>query len=131
MSHFSELKTQYKDQDCLVQALVDIGIKKEHVEIFEKAVQLGGMDAGAKKMAHVVIRKAHVPGYSYNDIGFMKTEDGTYTALLDDMSQPKAWKDKLAQRYNLAVDIKKAKNMGYTVTQTPLKDGSIKLLLRR
>jgi hypothetical protein len=74
MSAYVSLGTPMTDQDCLVAALGDMGIRK--VEVHATPVPLVGYK-GDKRIqhAHVVIRRKHV-GFASNDIGFERSPMG-------------------------------------------------------
>ena len=80
--------------------------------------------------ANIIIRRQHVGAMS-NDMGFIKQEDGTYKAIIDQFSQGigygASWLNKLQQTYNLKVVEKVFKKQNKKFTQQKLKDGTIKL----
>jgi hypothetical protein len=84
--------------------------------------------------AHVIVRREFLRG-SANDLGFERTADGTYRMIVSDYDKSQGnnetWLQKVTQRYNIALDRKKARIMGYQVTEKPMPDGSVKLTLRR
>lgn len=89
MSAYSKNKTVFKDRDCLVTALGEMGYKQEMIELHEgKGSQLIDycgrptkyLDATGDK-ANVIVRRKHVGGAA-NDLGFKLEEDGTYSAIV-------------------------------------------------
>ena len=119
MSKYHEQKTQYKDAECLVKALGDIGYTT--VEVYEQAVQLFDFQgrpthyvmAGGDK-ANIIVRRQYVPGAS-NDIGFTRQADGTYSALIsqyDSHRHNADWMGSLTMSYTEHADMKLAKKNG-------------------
>jgi hypothetical protein len=146
MSHYSALKTVFRDAACLASALGDLGYKA--VEVHEKPQPLVGYqgdyrdrddwgrhtnDVARAVTAEVIVRRAHV-GPAANDLGFARAADGAFRAIVSDYDRRRhddLWLAKLTQRYNLHVDKKKAKSMGYHVAESALPSGAIKLTLTR
>jgi len=146
MSHYSALATVFRDRDSLVAALADLGYPK--VEVHDEAEPLVGYqgdyrdvanwglhtnDPARAVRAHVIVRRADV-GPAANDLGFARGEDGTYQAIISDYDRQRhdgVWVGRLTQRYNLHVDKKKAKALGYAVRESRLQNGAIKLTLTR
>lgn len=132
MSHYSEINIEINDEDCLVQALEELGFKGK-VERHIMATGLFGYrgDMRAQK-AHVIIRKANV-GHASNDIGFEKQADGTYKAWISEYDAHKyntKWLNKLKQGYSIAKIkkevLKKGKRITHTMTQ---ENGKIKVVI--
>lgn len=146
MSRYTELKTNFKDRDCLVKALNDVGY--ETVEVNDEAQPLVGYQGDFRDKdnwnghtrnpdqavkAHVIVRRRHI-GSVANDLGFERMPDGKFRAIISDYDSSKhnqSWQNKLTQRYNLALDKKKARALGYIASEKLLENGSIKLTLRR
>lgn len=146
MSHYSALRTRFKDAECLVGALHDVGYKT--VEIHEVGQPLVGYqgdyrdrdnwgvhtkDVARAVTAEVIVRRAQIDPAA-NDLGFARAADGTFQAIVSDYDRRRhddAWLARLTQRYNLHVDKKKAKALGYHIKETALPNGAIKLTLSR
>jgi hypothetical protein len=87
MSEFTECETELKDQAALVDALVEAGIAREHVEVHEAPQHLYGYHGDKRaQTANIIIRRNHV-GSSSNDIGFLKKADGTYEAIVSEFDR--------------------------------------------
>lgn len=131
MSHISQVKSNLRDQESIIQALVDQGFKLEEIEIHKTAADL--VDGGGK--AEIIVRKAAIQRatgrYPYTDMGFRKQADGNYQILIDEYTFKTDWTNTLTQRYNRALDLKRAKVAGWVATETKLENGAIKLTLRR
>jgi hypothetical protein len=113
MSAYATLQTEYKDRECLVQALADMGYKD--VEIHDEAQSLVGYhgDTRAEK-ANVIVRRKFV-GSAANDIGFVKDENGRYRAIISQFDSGKhntKWLDGLKKNYTERVVSKEAKRQG-------------------
>lgn len=146
MSHYTEISTAFKDGLCLVQAIKDMGFAE--VFHYPEAQALYGWHGDARPQeAEIVVRRQHV-GEASNDIGFARQSDGTYRAIISEYDRScggyarteiarecggynDKWLGRLTQQYNLHVDVKKARTLGYAVEHKTMTDGSIKLVLRR
>ena len=64
------------DEECLLEALANVGFTADKIEVHSEPVRLEGYEGREREqVAHVVIRRNHVGGSS-NDIGFLKTPTG-------------------------------------------------------
>lgn len=82
MSEYVVCETNYTSQDVLIEALEDIGITKEMIEVHAAGVALEGFEGGLREQkANIVIRRKWV-GSASNDIGFEKQADGSYKAIV-------------------------------------------------
>ena len=134
MSHFAALKV-----NALVKNELDlIAALKEHfgedaVEVHDEAKKLHGYDERAGKKAHIIVRKDAVGKlsarkFAYNDLGYERMPDGSYTMHVDQMDMSQAHQDKVAQNYAERVATRKLKSQGYTLKREVLKDGVVKLV---
>lgn len=82
MSEYSEHQTEYKDEKCLVEALIEMGWSKDEIEVHKEATNLYGYhgDKRADK-ANIIIRRKNI-GSASNDIGFAKGANGKYEAII-------------------------------------------------
>lgn len=84
MSEYVVCETEFKDQKILIEALAEMGIKAENIEVYDNPQSLVGYHGDARtQKAHVIIRRKHI-GSASNDIGFERTEAGTYKAWVSD-----------------------------------------------
>ena len=89
MSHYLEIKTRITNQSALVSALCRMGFTKNQIEVHEKATNLYGYHGDKRaQVANVILRRKNV-GASSNDIGFVKTKDGTYEAIISEFDKRK------------------------------------------
>ncbi len=139
MSHYTEMKPKFlvKSEAELVASLKKI-YGDDAVEIHDDAVKIGGYDSQANKKAHVIVRKEAIRkvnskdntmGYSsYNDLGYERGKDGTYSLWADPSDFSKKAQDLIAQDYSERVAAKKLKSQGYTLKREVLKNGTVKLV---
>jgi hypothetical protein len=128
MSEFVECKTKIKDRKALIEALMEMGLKKDQIEIHEKAAHLYGYQGDRREeVANVIIRRGAVGGSS-NDIGFLKKEDGTYEAIISAFDRGSGgnfakhtggynanWVKDLTRKYTEKLYTRTAKEKGYEV----------------
>jgi hypothetical protein len=119
MSHYLSMKCALiTDPVALASALTRMGIDRNAIEIHEKATTLVGYN-GETRLAHVIVRKewlqdhakqVNLGGFNktdpsrntaYADIGFVKQEDGTYQALVDDHNFNAEWVKKTSTYYKV------------------------------
>ena len=113
MSAYHTQKTCYKDKDCLIEALGEMGYK--NVEVHEVAQHLYGYHGDKRaQTANIIVRRRYVDSAA-NDLGFVKQEDGTYSAIVSDYDSGKhntQWMTKLKIAYTERVDMKTARKNG-------------------
>lgn len=114
ISKYSENSTQFKDLDCLVKGLVDIGFDRSEIEVHEEAQPLKDyhgnkthyLGQGDCDRAEIIIRQKHVnhrmQSGASNDFGFKRNPNGTYSAIISEydsryFTQP--WLTKLKVNY--------------------------------
>jgi hypothetical protein len=128
MSAYHTQKTQYKDKTELILALGDMGYST--VEDHEVATNLVGYhgDTRAQK-ANIIVRRQYV-GSAANDLGFIKAEDGTYSAIVSAYDSGKhnaQWFTRLKRAYVERVDIKTAAKQGFKYLGKKIVAGKIQL----
>lgn len=111
MSAYITMLTPMTERESLVDALVDVGFAREHIELHTSAVQLEGIGGGARaQTGNVIIRRQHV-GSASNDIGFFETPTG-YEVHISDFDQSRygrAWLAELHARYTARWEQKRAR----------------------
>jgi hypothetical protein len=109
MSHYNNVKTEIRDQDCLVAALKTLGFGPT---IHEAAHQLEGYQGDKRQQtAEIIIPRRQVGGAA-NDIGFKRQENGTFTAIISDYDKRRyneKWLAKLKTEYGVAKATRLAK----------------------
>lgn len=103
MSRYCVVKTQFKDQEALIDALMETGAwKREQIEVHSEAQNLFGYKGDQRsEVAHIIIRKKNVGSMS-NDLGFVLDDDGNYRAIIseyDSSKYGKAWVGQLTGNY--------------------------------
>jgi hypothetical protein len=124
----------YKDRDCLVAALNDMGYKT--VEVHDIAQQLYDFQGRATHYldstgdrANIIVRR-HVVGGAANDLGFALQPDGTYSAIISEFDNHKHnadWLKALKRSYVEKVDMKLAKAHGLRFLGRKVINGRIQL----
>ena len=130
MSHFSTIKTKFKDAEQLVEALIDIGLD----------------DAQHEQSVMVVSDKEHAKGHpnvevhitAGNDIGFRWNKETEAYELVTDLQSwdrnvpVERFLQKLHQHYAFKNILQSTKEMGYTVEAEHFtSDGAIELVVGR
>lgn len=133
MSHYTNIKTQLKDRQFLIEALIEMGWQLSQIEIHNVATNLYGFQGDMRKdIANIIIRRQHVGGAS-NDIGFL-LEDDSYTAIISQFDKNHyndTWMGKLKQEYVELMTEYKAKKKGMVVKKTTKTDGTRQLVLMK
>ena len=132
MSQYAKLESQYKDRECLVQALNDQGYST--VEVHEQPQQLFDycgrattyLDASGDK-AEIIVRRQYVGGAA-NDLGFAKQADGKYAPIVSRFDTGKhntKWFNKLKDSYNDKATAKEAKRQGLKLHSRTVVNGKL------
>jgi len=102
MSHYLDLETQMIDEKALVKALGRMGYN--NVETHANATNLYGYQGDMRpQKANVIVRRKYISS-SANDIGWQKTEEGTFKAHISEFDSHRHnedWQKKLATYYNV------------------------------
>jgi uncharacterized protein DUF1257 len=90
MSAYLPFETEFNDQECLIKALADNEvIKYSNVEVHEQPQNLVGYHGDTRtQKANIIVRRKDIGGAS-NDIGFLKGENGKFTAIISDFDKGK------------------------------------------
>lgn len=133
MSHFTTIRTKMIDQHHLLAALRDLGFST--VESQTAPSTLFGYKGDARpEMAEIIIRRKYIGGAS-NDIGFAKSADGTFQAIISGYDQRKysqSWLQKVQHRYAYHATKAALSNEGFSlVEEEQQQDGTLHLVLRR
>jgi hypothetical protein len=146
MSKYSENTTQFKDTDCLVQALIDMGFDKSEIELHEKGDYLKDYHGRRTKYlngsdydtAEIIIRQGAVnrrlSSGASNDLGFKKNANGTYSAIISayDSSFVNAeWMGKLKTNYAENGIKKQAKRVGLRYVSTTSVNGKRQVIFAK
>lgn len=104
MSMYAQIKTQFKNPEALVEALIETSGRwtREQIEVHAEAQHLFGYEGRKRpQKGHIIVRREFV-GAAANDLGFELQPDGTYLAHISDFDSSKineAWRKRLAQNY--------------------------------
>ena len=128
MSHYTQVKTTYKSISDLVGAHCECGFTEDQIQVSEendmtlygwKGKTRRGEDGKIIKGAVRIARE--FVGSASNDIGFIKEDDGTYTAIIsqyDTNNYGQPWQNKLKREYNARIATRQLKRKGYRVNIT-------------
>nr|BFE60770.1 hypothetical protein GCM10020063_052960 [Dactylosporangium thailandense] len=133
MSHFTRVRTALRDPALLAKALAAVGL--EQAEVHDVAQTLYGYQGDARpERAEVIVRRARL-GRMSNDLGFRRTVDGTFEAIVSEFDRAQygdPWLQRVTQEYGRAATLEYAEHNGFEVAgEERQSDGSIRLLLRR
>lgn len=133
MSHYTTLQTQMVSVPHLVRALADLGFPA--VEVHETPQTLYGFLGERRDQgAEVIIRREHL-GSASNDIGFLRGQDGVFTAIVSDYDRirhDQAWLGRLMQRYAYHVAMDMLAEQGFSVVEEQTaEDRSVHIVVRR
>ena len=125
MSAYASLETQYKDRECLVAALGDMGYT--NVEVHDEAQSLVGYhgDTRAQK-ANIIVRRKFV-GQAANDIGW-ELQNGSYVQHISQYDSGKhntKWLDGLKKNYTERVVVKEARRQGLKLHSRTVVNGKV------
>ncbi len=134
MSHFIECRTEFRDPDALIAALVESGFTPEQIEIHAEAVPLFGYRGDQRaQRAHLVIRRQHV-GPAANDVGWERQADGTYRAWVSEYDGrhrfDAAMQNRIKQEYAYQVIVRQQRSRGRSVTRERLPSGEIEVVVQ-
>ncbi|PSF30081.1 hypothetical protein C7H19_24050 [Aphanothece hegewaldii CCALA 016] len=130
MSHFTKVKTEFKDQNALITAIKNL--KGWQVEVHETEQHLYGYRGDRRQqVAHLIVRREQINPAS-NDLGFHRSEDGIYNAIISewDAANPlKGFIKELTKEYSVVCTENFARSRGMTVERTRHQDGRLQLRL--
>ena len=137
VSKYHRTQTQYKDRECLVKALNDMGY--EHVEVHDDAVQLGDwhghtthyFDPTGDK-ANIIVRRRFIGGLP-NDLGFLwNAETKSFDSVISEYDGNKhnsSWLGRLTAKYAAHRVQKSVKALGFVNKVAPVRKNG-KLILQ-
>lgn len=130
MSHYCEVSTIFKDRDCLVKALEDLGY---HPEVGENLPLYGYQGDKRSQKANIVVRRNEV-GNASNDVGFVYDKVAkSYRLIVSefDVSQNRMPVSRLKKAYAPHMVRKLAKIHRFRIVSHKEKDGEVHIRLRR
>lgn len=134
MSLYCSVITQFKNEKALIFALMETGQwTAEQIEVHEQAQNLFGYRGDLRpEKANIIIRRKNV-GPSSNDLGFIKNEDNTFTAIISEFDKTKYsehWTNKLKQSYAFQAIRLQQEAKGRQVSRTKLPDGKQRVTIQ-
>lgn len=128
MSRYATVKTEFKDDRALVDALVETGKWAiEQIEIHHEPQNLLGYRGDQRKeKANIIIRRKNI-GRVSNDIGFLKEKDGNYKAIISEydahVKYGSQWVNQLKGNYAFHKLRRDQESRGRTVSRTRCPNG--------
>lgn len=118
MSAYREQETAMTDVDCLKDSLQEMPLnsgQKCTPEVHAQPVHLEGYHGDKRRQtAEIVIKRSQV-GSSSNDIGFARSEDGNFKAIISSFDSGfynEKWMKELKKKYAEKKVMKSASNAG-------------------
>ena len=128
VSKYNTVATEFKDEECLVQALHDVGYAD--VEVHAVPTNLYGYHGDLRQQkAHIIVRRKHI-SQSANDLGFLRNADGSYSQIVSDFDQGKhdaKWNAKLKAAYGERGAMKVARKKGFHFLGKTVVNGKTQL----
>lgn len=133
MSRYMTVKTQFKDEEALVSALMETGNwAATKIERHDVPQHLKGYKGDVRpETANLIIRAKHV-GSNSNDLGFVKSEDGCYEAIVSAYDKTKygnAWVATLRQSYIFHSLSRQQRQRGRSVNRERLPGGKQRITI--
>lgn len=132
MSKSIRTTTQFKERDCVIDALIDhMGLTRDQIEIHENAVDVYDYTGRVVGRGNVVVRRQNAK--SWNDLAFtfnaetksfdiIRDVDGGYNKV----AQDDTWLGRLTAKYAEKRVLKQTKAMGfYNRVQPVRKNGKL------
>lgn len=133
MSEYLTVTTTITDHATLLEALHDAAQELGfEYEVHDEAQPLYGYRGDRRQdKAHVIIRRTHIGAMS-NDLGYLRNEDGSYTAIVSEFDSRQARtstiRQGIAQHYAASHAIRQAKARRLNLVKKERnQDGSINL----
>lgn len=126
MSAYSEIKTEFKDGELLIEALKTMGFTPTNCIGNPQSLE-GYQGDRRQQKADIIIPRSQVGGAS-NDLGFIKGPDGTYKAVISDYDSRRydsKWLNTVKANVADAGIQRTAKKMGLRVASRKVTKGKI------
>ena len=133
MSHTLTFESVVMDQRALVRALVRIGVSESCIEVHEEPVPMRNYHENEETKANVIVRRKVFAGSRNSDIGWERTDEGTFVAHIDSYNYgdathfSEAWQQRLYTYYNVEATKIAFEKEGLEYTETTDTDGRIQL----
>ena len=139
MSMYCSVQTQFKDQEALITALTEsrntLGklFSLQDIEIHDIPTNLYGYRGDIRKeKANIIIRRRNVGGAA-NDVGFVKNENGEFTAIISEYDKThynEQWLNNLKANYAYHIIRARQEKMGRIVSRERLTNGKQKIIIK-
>jgi len=130
MSHFTYIKTQFKNREALIKALNDVGYN--HLEEGSNLSLYGYRGDKRSQTADIVVRRKYLSNAS-NDIGF-KWQGDHYEAIISEYDR-RVFPDfvqRIQRKYTYHALMAVAEEKGFTVESEEVDEqGQVKIVLGR
>ncbi len=128
MSQFTTIDVNFKDEECLIGAIEDLGYTVERHE--GEGVTLDNSYSKVKPKAHIIIRRKNFSGYG--DVGFERVKGKNFRCHIDDSDSRKVKINKIKQYYASRVIQKTVRrNSRFSLVSKKEVEGEIKIRVRR
>lgn len=131
MSEYHVIDVEFKDEQCLIETLKEMGLNPE---VHENGTTITSGYSSVKPKAHIVVRRKAFGGYG--DVGFERIKDG-FKLHVDDYDYGRGGRDKIKmarmkQVYGSKV-IEKAvrRTSKFSFMSKKEENGNIKIKVRR
>lgn len=135
MSRYGEIQVEFKDKDCLIEAVKQMGLNYTYHEVPQPLKDYMGHKRENTK-ANLILPKSNWPGKAVNEVGFAWDEEGQVKAFVDDYFTRTLGRESLlqplTQEYGVVKGKKTARKLRMRVTrEETLKDGTKRLYLKK
>jgi hypothetical protein len=125
VSKYGETQTVLHEEKYLLEALKEMGYQ---VEVHPEDARLNSYYSEQEgKVAHIVIRRAQLPG-AYGDVGFARQPDGRFTLIEDELDDyggyGKKWLGRVQQIYKENHTLAVAQAKGYRLKSRQVMETS-------
>lgn len=132
MSHFVTIAVEFKDRECIIEALKALGL--DAVEQGSSLPLYGYQGDRRSETADIVVRRQHLLPMS-NDIGFTKSSDA-YRLVISEYDRGALQKGEFVndftREYAKQKALKESRRLGYRLEKEQVEqDGTIRLVVRR
>jgi hypothetical protein len=131
MSHYNKIKTELRNKNSLIKALIKMGFTKEQIKVCDEAEHLEGYHGDKRpEVANIIIPRKYV-GNASNDLGWVLTENGTYEAIISDYDKHKyneQWCHKMETHYGIEQAKEAFSQNGWSYTEQFNDQGEVQLI---
>ena len=133
MSEWKQVDVEFKDEECLIGALKEVGFNPE---VHDEATIMENNYSKKEVKAHIIVRKKDFGGYG--DFGFTRTKNKGFQCNIDDSDHRTHGKSKtklgrITQLYSSLVIQKQVKKSSRfsMISKKENENGEIKIRVRR